>query len=170
MEPSGLLFPIARRWLGSLRWDVHGAFPRPPAVYACWHADLFAAAAFFRDRPVSALVSRSGDGDALVRLLSGRKLAFLRGSSSSGSVAGAKACLRVLRSGGSVATTWDGPKGPVGVPKPGAAWMARRSRSPLVPLRFTYGLHMRLGDWSRLVVPFPFSRIRVEALPTEAVA
>ena len=170
MDTSDLLDPIARWWLGSLRWSVASPLPEPPAVFACWHADLFAAAAYFRDRPISALVSRSRDGDTLVRVLSGRKLTFLRGSSSAGSVAGAKACLGVLRSGRSVATTWDGPRGPAGVPKPGAAWLARRSRSPLIPLRFSYGFHLRLGDWSRLVVPLPFSRVRVEALPMEPVA
>lgn len=169
MEPSSLLFRIARRWLGSLRWEVRGSVPEAPAVYACWHADLFAAAAFFRDRPVSALVSGSRDGEALVRLLSGRELTFLRGSSSAGSVAGAKGCLRVLRSGRSVATTWDGPKGPANVPKPGAAWMARNSASPLVGLRFSYGIHLRLDDWSRMVIPLPCSRIRVEAEPAKAV-
>ena len=129
MEPTHLLFPIARWWLGSLRWNVRGALPQAPAVYACWHADLFAASSFFRDRPVSALVSKSRDGETLVRLLSGRKLTFHRGSSSRGAVGGAKACLGVLRSGGAVATTWDGPKGPAGVAKPGAEWMARKSRS-----------------------------------------
>jgi lysophospholipid acyltransferase (LPLAT)-like uncharacterized protein len=167
VEPSSLLHPIARWWLGSLRWSVRGTVPEPPAVYACWHADLFAAAAFFRDRPVSALVSKSPDGETLVRVLSGRKLTFLRGSSSDGSVAGAKACLGVLRSGRSVATTWDGPRGPAGVPKPGAAWMARISRSPLVPLRFSYGPHLRLGDWSRMIVPIPFTRILVDTSAEE---
>jgi lysophospholipid acyltransferase (LPLAT)-like uncharacterized protein len=164
VDPSNLLFPIARWWLGSLRWKVRGALPSAPAVYACWHADLFAAAAFFRDRPVSALVSGSRDGDALVRLLSGRKLTFLRGSSSRGSVGGARRCLGDLRSGRSVATTWDGPKGPAGVAKPGPEWMSRTSRSPLVSLRFSYGRHLRLGDWSRMAIPLPCSTIQVDCL------
>jgi lysophospholipid acyltransferase (LPLAT)-like uncharacterized protein len=167
VEPTTLLFPIARWWLDSLRWNIRGPIPDAPAVYACWHCDLFAAAALFRDRPVSALVSRSRDGETLVKILSGRKLSFLRGSSSDGSVAGARACLNALRSGRSVATTWDGPKGPVGIPKPGAAWMAQATHSPLVPLRFTYGFHLRLGDWSRMTIPLPFTRIRVEAEPME---
>jgi len=170
VEPSRILIPLARWWLASLRWNERDPLPAAPAVFACWHEDLFAAAAFFRDRPVSALVSGSRDGESLVRVLAGRKLSFLRGSSSAGSVSGAKACLGALRSGRSVATTWDGPTGPAGIPKPGAAWMARASSSPLVPLRFSYGFHLRLGDWSRLIVPFPFTRIVVEALPMEPLA
>jgi len=162
LDSTRLLFPLGRFWLGSLRFRVSGELPEGPTVFACWHRDVLAAGAFFRDRSVSALVSSSGDGEALVRLLSGGRLTFLRGSSSARAVSGAKACLRTLHGGRAVATTWDGPRGPAEVPKPGPAWMARTARSPLVPLKFRYGRHFRLGDWSRLVVPLPFSRIRVE--------
>jgi len=168
VDSTRLLFPLGRFWLGSLRFGVSGELPDGPTVFACWHRDIVAAGAFFRDRPVSALVSSSGDGEALVRLLSGGRLTFVRGSSSARSVSGAKACLRVLGAGRAVATTWDGPRGPADVPKPGPAWMARMSKSPLVPLRFRYGTHLRLGDWSRIVLPLPFSRIHVETDPLAA--
>lgn len=165
MEGARFIFPIVRGWLDSLRWSIAPDLPTGPAVFACWHSDLPAAAAFFRDRPACALVSQSRDGQALVSLLSGRELTFTRGSSSRGGLRGARSCLRILLGGRSVATTWDGPLGPAGVPKAGPAWLANRSGRPLVALRFSYGAHLRLGDWSRLVVPFPFTRIRVESTP-----
>jgi lysophospholipid acyltransferase (LPLAT)-like uncharacterized protein len=167
VEGARFFFPIVRGWLASLRWSVSPDLPDEPAVFACWHRDLVAAAAFFRDRPVCALVSPSRDGQTLVSALSGRKLTFVRGSSSRAAVSGARSCLQALRCGRSVATTGDGPLGPAGVPKAGPAWLAERSGRPLVPLRFTYGAHLRLGDWSRLVVPLPFTRIGIASVPAE---
>lgn len=156
---------MARAWTATLRWTAPEESPSSPTIYACWHSDLFAAGAFFRPRPVTALVSRSADGDALVAALGGRKLSFVRGSSSRGGASGARACLRVLGSGRSVATTWDGPKGPAGVPKRGPGWMSRSSGAGLVEVRFRYQKRLRLGDWSRMSIPLPFSRIDVEFVP-----
>lgn len=150
-----------RAWLSSLRWENHLHPSRGPSIFCVWHRDVPAAGAFLRNLEVTSLVSRSGDGHFLVDVLSGRKMRFARGSDSEGAVGGAKALIDVLRSGGSVATTWDGPRGPEGIPKPGPAWLSRRSGAPLVELEFRYGRHFRLGDWSRMRVPLPFSRISV---------
>jgi len=160
-----LFVPIVRAWTATLRWSTPADLPSSPTIYACWHSDLVAAGAFFRPRPVTALVSRSSDGDVLVEALGGRKLSFVRGSSSQGGGAGARACLRILGSGRSVATTWDGPKGPPGVAKRGPRWMARSSGAQLVDVRFRYQRRFQLGDWSRMSIPFPFSRVVVEFRP-----
>jgi lysophospholipid acyltransferase (LPLAT)-like uncharacterized protein len=170
VKASDLLLPVVRAWIRSLRLRLPEDPPRGACVYACWHADLVAAAAYFREVPATALVSGSRDGDLLVAALSGRKLSFARGSSRRGGSTGARACLRTLRSGRAVATTWDGPRGPAGVRKPGPAWMSTRSRAPLVEVRFRYGARFRLGDWSRLAVPLPFSRVEVSFGPAEVPA
>lgn len=152
-----------RAWLSSLRWEDRLRPPQGPSIFCVWHRDVPAAGAFLRRMEVTSLVSRSDDGHFLVEVLSGRKMRFARGSDSAGAVGGAKALVDVLRSGGSVATTWDGPRGPEGVAKPGPAWLARRSGAALVELEFRYGRHFRLGDWSRMRIPLPFSRISVVA-------
>lgn len=152
-----------RAWLSSLRWGSRPHLPEGPSILCVWHRDVPAAGAFLRDIEVTSLVSRSGDGHFLVEVLSGRKMRFARGSDSAGAVGGAKALIDVLKSGGSVATTWDGPRGPEGIAKPGPEWLARRSGAKLVELEFRYGCHLRLGDWSRMRIPLPFSRISVEA-------
>jgi lysophospholipid acyltransferase (LPLAT)-like uncharacterized protein len=156
---------LVRRWLDSLRWQVRVPAPRGPVVYCVWHRDVFAAGAWLRGQPVTSLVSASRDGDFLVEVLSGRAMEFARGSDSRRSLSGTRSMLRTLREGRSVATTWDGPRGPAGARKNGPAWLSRESRAPLVPLRFGYGPHLRLGDWSRLRIPFPWTTIdvRVEA-------
>jgi len=160
-----LLRPIAawlvRRWLASLRWRQDDAVVTDPVIYCVWHRDVPAAGAYLRGQDLSSLVSRSRDGDFLVRILSGGRMKFARGSDSHGAVGGTRAMLRELRAGRSVATTWDGPRGPALVAKPGPAWLSRMSGAPLVELRFEYGRHLVLGDWSGLRVPAPFTRIAV---------
>lgn len=152
---------LVRRWLASLRWKSTRIDMTDPVIYCVWHRDVPAAGGYLRGRDVSSLVSLSSDGDFLVRILSGGRMEFARGSDSKGAMSGTRALLRRLHSGRSVATTWDGPKGPAGVPKPGPAWLARMTGAPLVELRFEYGSHLVLSDWSGLRLPAPFSLIRV---------
>jgi lysophospholipid acyltransferase (LPLAT)-like uncharacterized protein len=152
---------VVRRWLDSLRWNVQVPALEEAVVYCVWHRDVFAAGAWLRDRAVTSLISASRDGDFLVEVLSGGAMDFARGSDSRQAVSGARSMLRRLRSGRSVATTWDGPRGPDGSRKSGPRWLARESRAPLVELRFGYGPHLRLGDWSRLRIPLPWTRIDV---------
>lgn len=130
-------------------------------MFACWHSDLFASAAFFRRKPVTALVSESRDGQILVDILSGAGMDFVRGSSSSKGAWAARRSLAILASGRSLATTWDGPRGPRGEAKPGPAWIAGKARTRLLGMEFRYGPHVRLGDWSKLVIPAPFSKVGV---------
>jgi lysophospholipid acyltransferase (LPLAT)-like uncharacterized protein len=152
---------LIRRWLGSLRWHVQVPVLAEPVVYCVWHRDVFAAGAWLRDHAVTSLVSASGDGDFLVEVLSGRGMDFERGSDTRNAVSGARSMLRRLRSGRSVATTWDGPRGPAETRKNGPLWLARASRAPMVELRFGYGPHLRLRDWSRLRIPLPWTKIDV---------
>lgn len=105
-----------------------------------------------------ALVSRSADGEILAEVLGGGKLRSVRGSSSDGGAAAARAILKGLASGVPLVTALDGPRGPVGVAKPGAAWLARRAGVPIHLLRFPQAPCARARDWSRLRIPRPFSR------------
>lgn len=113
------------------------------------------------------LVSASRDGQILVDLLKGGRLEVVRGSSSAGFLGGARGLLRSLRDGKSVVSAWDGPRGPRGVPKPGPAWLARLTGAPLLEIRFECSRRLRLGDWSRMELPFPFSEVRVLVRPVD---
>lgn len=168
MRSTVLLLPIVRAWISTFRWNLCQELPARPCVFACWHSDLVAAAAFFRGRRATALVSASRDGELLVEALSGSAIRFARGSSAKGGGAGARACLRALSAGRSVATTWDGPRGPAGIRKRGPTWLSEAGNAPLLEVGFRYGARLRLRDWSAISVPFPFSRIDVILRPAEA--
>jgi lysophospholipid acyltransferase (LPLAT)-like uncharacterized protein len=134
--------------------------PEGATVLACWHRDLLPMHAVARHIPSLALVSRSRDADFLCALLAPTAVQVVRGSSSRGTHA-SRGLLRHLRNGGVVIMALDGPKGPAGQEKPGAAWLAERSGARLVRLEFEVSRSLRLKDWSGLRIPLPASRVQV---------
>ncbi len=69
---------------------------------------------------------------------------------------------RLADEGYSLIVTPDGPFGPAHVAKPGAVILARESGLPIRPWAFALRPAVRLrGRWDRMLLPLPFSRIRV---------
>ena len=69
---------------------------------------------------------------------------------------------RLASEGVSPIVTPDGPFGPAHVAKPGALIIARESGLPIQPWAFDLHPSLRLtGRWDRMLLPLPFSRIRV---------
>jgi lysophospholipid acyltransferase (LPLAT)-like uncharacterized protein len=92
--------------------------------------------------------------------------AVVRGSSSRGGLAGARALLRHLHAGRDVAMALDGPKGPRQVAKGGAELLARRSAALLVPLRLKRARGFTLqSTWDKYFVPWPWSTVEIELGP-----
>jgi len=136
-------------------WPVEG-----PCVVAFLHGDLLAMVGLHRDRGLIALTSRSKDGALAAAALGALGFGVIRGSSSAGGADALRAAARALREGRSPAFAVDGPRGPAGVPKPGAEALARRAGVPIV-----FGVvdapGIRLRSWDRFGVPWPFARVRV---------
>lgn len=138
-----------------------------PAVLAFLHRDLVPAIALNADPNTHAVVSASRDGEWAARILA--RLGYganLRGSSSRRALSALSGMREVLRSGERVAIAIDGPRGPAGVPKPGAAWAARFA--PLVGVRFEARRYVELGSWDRTRIPWPFTRVRIVARRIDA--
>jgi lysophospholipid acyltransferase (LPLAT)-like uncharacterized protein len=139
---------------------------QPPCIYACLHRDLIPAILHVqRVRPML-LVSRSPDGDILVRILSRYGFGFSRGSTGKDGGQAFVRLLAALRSGRSVGVAVDGPRGPFGAVREGVVQLSRRSGCPIVPLLVQPGRHWQLRNWDRTVLPCPFSKVEVhEAEP-----
>jgi lysophospholipid acyltransferase (LPLAT)-like uncharacterized protein len=69
-----------------------------------------------------------------------------------------------LRRGQDVGISPDGPKGPLYAMQPGALFLARMGKVPLVALNFNCRWAWRPHVWDRHLVPLPFARITIEAL------
>lgn len=130
-------------------------------VAVLWHGRMAAAAPVFAGVNTVILVSMSGDGELANTTLERLGYRTLRGSSSRYGVRALKAMREMLRGGGAVAITPDGPRGPMHKVNRGAAFLARDSGLPIVPFGFAAGRAARLHSWDRFMIPLPFSRVQV---------
>lgn len=133
------------------------------AVLAFPHGELLPLFLCHAGLGVQVLVSRSRDGDRLSPLLVASGYTVARGSSSRGGAEGLAALEQGLREGRSAALAVDGPRGPAGVAKPGAAALALRTGRPLVVLRAWSRFALRLRTWDRFLVPLPGARVWLQA-------
>ncbi len=158
------------RWRFENRPPADAAVAGPTGIVACfWHGRIPlgpACRAVLRRKPRKVIISLSPDGEFIARAMQRLSFPAIRGSSGKGSEAadgkgGAGAmreALRFIRSGGVVAITPDGPRGPAEVMAAGAVTLAKVSGAPV----FLFGLHarpaIRLNSWDRTLLPLPFGR------------
>jgi len=161
-----LLGIVARVWLWTLRVrvEVHPSLPADrPWVLAFFHGTQFPLLAWKRRRKTAVMVSLSKDGAMQAMALGMLGLDVVRGSTSREGARGLAALIRKVRGNErDVAFAVDGPKGPYGVPKPGAAFLADRTGALLVPM----GSAMTRGKvfskaWDRFALPWPFTTVAV---------
>ena len=161
-----LLGLLARVWLATLRVEVE-IDPalrdrNEPWVLSFFHGKQWPLLAWKRRRLTAVMVSLSKDGAMQARALSFLGFSIVRGSSSRGGARGLAGLMRALKKGCDVAFAVDGPRGPYGVPKPGAALAAERAGALLVPM----GSAMKSGRvfgraWDRFALAWPFTRVAV---------
>lgn len=160
---------MVRVWCRTLRveYDREGmrvAHATPTGVtMMLWHNRLFfvpwLSRVVWAGRPVFALVSASRDGASLAKFFHFLGLQTVRGSSSRFGREALRELIAVQRTGGDIAITPDGPRGPVYSFKAGAVLAARRTRSPLLLFGVHYTGAWRLRSWDGFFIPKPFSRV-----------
>jgi lysophospholipid acyltransferase (LPLAT)-like uncharacterized protein len=132
---------VARVWLATLRMrvEVHPALladdaARVPWILCFFHGTQFPLLAWRRRRKTTVMVSLSNDGALQARALGLLGFDVVRGSSSREGARGLAALVRRVRGNErDAAFAVDGPKGPYGVPKAGASFLADRTGAWLVP-------------------------------------
>ena len=173
-----LLGAVARVWLATLRLRlvVHPELARygdAPWVLSFFHGTQWPLLAWRRRRPTLVMVSHSADGAIQARALGLLGFRVVRGSSSRGGARGLAAIVRGLRRGDAdAAFAVDGPRGPYGDVKPGAALAAERSGGVLVPMGSAVAHGKTFSRaWDRFALAWPFARVVVVlGAPIEAPA
>ena len=163
-----LLGVVARVWLATLRVRlvVHPELAQHadvPWVLSFFHGAQWPLLAWKRRRPTLVMVSHSADGAIQARALGMLGFLVVRGSSSRGGARALSTIVRRMRKAPvDVAFAVDGPRGPYGVVKPGAALAAQRTGGILVPMGSAVA-HGRVFEraWDRFVLAWPFSRVAV---------
>jgi lysophospholipid acyltransferase (LPLAT)-like uncharacterized protein len=136
-------------------------------IYALPHAHQVSAVLINDDRRMTAMVSRSADGDLLVPALRLRRVTAVRGSSRTrGRDKGGRPALAEmadqLRRGVPGLLAVDGPQGPRGVVRRGVADIAIDTGAPVLPVVVIPSRRWILRrTWDRFQIPQPFSRVRL---------
>jgi lysophospholipid acyltransferase (LPLAT)-like uncharacterized protein len=158
---SGLIFRLARLIGSTLRiTTVHEeALEGLPAYIICgFHGRSFVAANYWRNRGFWVIISQSRDGEIQKTVFERFGFQIIRGSTGRGGVRAALEGVRVLKQGGKMAITPDGPRGPSGVVQGGVMLMAQKSGAALVPIGISSKPWLRAKSWDRYIVPAPFAR------------
>jgi lysophospholipid acyltransferase (LPLAT)-like uncharacterized protein len=105
------------------------------------------------------LVSGSVDGDVPERIAKAWGAEVIRGSANQSGALALRDMQRMMKSGYSIVTTADGPRGPQYEFKMGAVLMARIGGVPVIPIACAADRAWYLNRWDHFMVPKPFARI-----------
>lgn len=165
-----LLAPLLNMLFASLRMELAMPEEGLPAarrgiIFAFWHGSMatgwLLVRRLFPDAAPAAVVSLSPDGQILSETLGRLGFRLIRGSSSRGRDAVRDGIAAELGSGGIVAVTPDGPRGPIRRFKYGTVRLASENRAPILFADIEHGKSRKLRSWDKFEIPMPFSRVKV---------
>jgi lysophospholipid acyltransferase (LPLAT)-like uncharacterized protein len=164
---------LMKAWSATLRFEItdHSGITTPgrhshPVIFALWHNRIFTLPPIWHrtggnQRQSVVLTSASKDGGVLASAMAVFHIGAVRGSSSRRAVAALIGMKRALADGFDICITPDGPRGPRYECQPGVIKLAESAGVPVIPVHAAYSRAWRLKTWDRLVIPMPFSKVRV---------
>jgi len=167
---SSLLIPLVKVWAVTLRIErknydffLSTREMGKGVLYAIWHDELFVPICAHQHESVVALVSESGDGEIIARILCSMGFLTVRGSSTRGGLKALKGILRLLQEEGrEVTITVDGPRGPRHRVKEGIVYLAAKAQVPIMPIRVQIS-HKKVfkRSWDKFQLPLPGARCKI---------
>ncbi len=157
----GLIGRTLRMTITYEEGSIRGLDAIAPGIYPFWHRCVLPATWLFRNRGIGVLTSLSRDGEYIARVI--RRFGFvpIRGSSSRGGQRGLLEMETMVKAGGAVAFTIDGPRGPRYVAKKGPVMLARLTGVPITAFYVALEKPWVLKTWDAMLIPKPFSRAYV---------
>ena len=150
---------------GSLRLQVTGSEKFEPndrkIIFCGWHGKSLIFANYFRRRGYWVIISNSNDGDIQNEVFTKMGYQTIRGSTGRGGVRAALMAVKLLKNGGTMAITPDGPRGPSHEVQGGVMLMAQKSGAALVPVGLSAKKAIYVKSWDKYMLPYPFSKARM---------
>jgi lysophospholipid acyltransferase (LPLAT)-like uncharacterized protein len=112
-------------------------------------------------RGVAILSSDSKDGERSAATWAWFGIHAVRGTAGDRGAAALVRMMRVVREGWDLGITVDGPRGPRQEVKGGVLAVSRKTGAWIVPVCVAYEAAWTLRTWDAMLVPKPFSRVRV---------
>lgn len=165
----------------TIRWTVEGDeaalkiwLGYPNIIVAAWHSTILLLPSGWNriiqkwpsQKTRSAmLISLSKDGEPVANAIKHLGLEAVRGSSThkgkkrdKGGMKALAEALRILKNGGGICITPDGPRGPAEIAQSGPIIMSQRTNAPILPYAIVSAPRRRLNTWDRFRIPYPFTR------------
>lgn len=165
----------------TIRWRIEGLehaqsdwASHEGVVVAAWHSTILTLPTAWtrymrrwpgRKAPSAMLISMSADGEPVARAIKHLGLESIRGSSSykrkerdKGGREALMEAVKLLKQGGAVCITPDGPRGPRQRAGRGPVTIAKRGNAVILPYALATAPSKRLSSWDRFQIPFPFAR------------
>ena len=128
-------------------------------IVATWHKNIFFSIWLLRNHDLTALISRSDDGEAIYDVFDKFGYKAVRGSTTRGGVPALKQLIKLLELKTSVAITPDGPLGPPEKIQSGVILLAKYSGVPIIPWHYEADWQWRLKSWDKHKIPKPFTAV-----------
>ncbi len=140
-----------------------------PVIWLFWHNRLMVMPVIFKkyfpERQGAVLTSPSGDGEIIATVMRKFGVDAVRGSSNKRGAAALREMAALLKSGGDLVITPDGPRGPRYRLGPGALHVAGVTGAALLPFKVDYDKFWELNTWDGFRIPKPFSSATVRVGP-----
>ena len=107
------------------------------------------------------LISGSVDGDVPERIARAWGAEVIRGSANKSGALALRDQQQMMKSGYSIVTTADGPRGPKYEFKTGTVLMARVAGVPIIPIGCAADRAWYLRRWDDFMIPKPFARVAI---------
>ena len=128
-------------------------------IIGFWHETIAMAIWRYRGTNYHTMTSYSYDGELAARAVDQFGLRAVRGSTSEGGSSALRELEKALAQIEGAGITPDGPRGPRRVAQPGAAILAARTQTPIIPHAVAAAPAWRLRSWDRFMVPKPFAKV-----------
>ena len=139
-------------------------YKRQGAIWACWHGRIFAVSCIAMRFGIrgNIVASRHRDGRlmAKVQYMFGQR-AIYGSTGRAGAVDVFRQGLRILKDGGTIGISPDGPKGPHMRLHDGILYFAKMSGAPIIPCSFSCSRPKFQNRWDRFLIVPPFSRVEI---------
>ena len=129
-------------------------------ILAFWHNRMLLMPFPYRGSKACIMNSSHRDGEIISRVVRRFGIISVRGSSTRGWASGLKGMVEAYQHGYDLIIVPDGPRGPRYQAKPGVLQLARRTGAPVYPVTYGAAWNTHIGSWDRLIIPFPFSKVR----------
>ncbi len=130
-----------------------------------WHQQFFSLIRYFKEyAPLqpSLMISQSKDGELIAGVANLTGWHTVRGSSSRGGRKALVKMIRQLQTNGLAAHILDGPRGPAGVVKEGAVYLAQGAGAVIVPVHMVAENAWIFNSWDQFLLPIPFSKVTIK--------